>query len=178
MKDFEKALRNLPKPDVPVEEFKQGLHAELNRVIRRRAGNGYQRRFTFASAIAGVLVVVLGLFVLQPQIPTRLHAVISGAAPDIEQQPMPALPQSTSSPRSTQALPQQLEALFRTSSATAEIDRSVVEDWYRRQALPVGVGKLEEESIFAVRQFQLTNGERIVVLSELGQQPEQPSMSF
>ena len=45
-------------------------------------------------------------------------------------------------------------------------------------ALHYGSAVFEGERIYAVRQFRLTNGERIVVFSELGQESAQPSLSF
>ena len=43
-----------------------------------------------------------------------------------------------------------------------------VEQWYRRQSRPVEVKAVGDEKILALRQFELADGKRVVVLTEIG----------
>ena len=57
-----------------------------------------------------------------------------------------------------------------------EADRAFVDTWSARQEQPVGVRSMEDERVFSVRQFQLTDGKRMLVFTELGNEQAQPTV--
>jgi len=110
------------------------------------------------SLAAAVLFAALSaIFVIAPGIPTRLHAAflhddVGGA---------PIAP----SGEARQAI---LLDVLERSEASAQRDRAFLDSMYAQQARPVRVKAIEGERILAIRQFELSNGERVAVLTNLG----------
>lgn len=152
MKEFERFLSDLPKPVVDVRRFRDRLgrvlrHAEQMRRDRRR------RRVLHSTAATAVgLAAVLVLFVVKPQIPRSIHDRVLGA-------PARSVDLTADSP-----------------GVPVEADRAFIERWTANQEHPVEVRSIESERVFSVRQFELTDGKRMLVFSEIGdEEPNEPA---
>jgi hypothetical protein len=61
-----------------------------------------------------------------------------------------------------------LRQLLEQANAGVRRDQDFIETWYSSQARPVRVKAVHDERILAIRQFELVNGERVAVLTDLG----------
>ena len=151
MKEFEKALRGAQPPDVPVPEFQRALRHELSRELQLRQGRRIRHALIATTAAAAVLTALLAVFVLRPSVPATLHASMFRD---------PGLQEGLSGPQLQQLL------------ASADEDQAWVEAWYAGSPDSAKVLSMEEERFFALRRFQLTSGQRIIVFTEVGEQPD------
>jgi hypothetical protein len=153
MEEFEKDLRNVKHPEYRVERFKRSLRREL---MGRAHASRWRLAFAAASFAAATLACLIVIFILEPAVPARLHAsVVGGEAPP---SPVPA--------RDLHEVG--LQYFLDQANASAQVDREFVQRWYADRARPVGVKAVEDEKLLAIRQFRLTSGERVVVLTEIG----------
>jgi hypothetical protein len=164
MKEFEKFLTDLPKPAVEVPEFRDQLRRELRGGAARR---GRLERWIdllprpgLGGALAGAMAALLLLFVLVPGIPVGLHAALAGD--DDGLRPLTAVE------------PAETERLQRAS--LLEADQAFVESWTARQPAPVEVRSVASERTFTVRQFELSDGKRVLVFTELGSDRPRPEV--
>ena len=79
MKDFEKDLRGMREPDIQVEEFKRTLRRDLRRSMQTASAPSWKVAFALSSLAAAAFAVLLTVFVLDPQVPARLHASVMGS---------------------------------------------------------------------------------------------------
>lgn len=163
MKDFEKDLQAVRGPEVRVDEFRRTLRRDLRRSMRASGTRSWKVAFGLSSAAAGALAVLLAVFVLDPDVPARLHASVAGGVAS----PAGAVPLA-----GTDSIPSKpdLQLLLDQVNASARVDRAFLETWYEDRARPVQVKAVEDEKILAIRQFELSSGERVIVLTELGTQ--------
>ena len=159
MKDFEKLLNDLPKPAVEVPAFKRELWRELQHV--RPAPN---RTPWLVAAAAIVLAVGLGAlataFVVDPGLPAALHARLGGGGP------APAL--VAGGLEESELTLADLRQALSQSEASADLDEAFIRDWSVRQPQPVDVRGLEAESVYTIRKYELSDGKRVLVFTELG----------
>ena len=175
MKDFEKLLTDLPKPAVEVPAFKRELWREL-----RYTRPASSRAPWLAAAAAMILAVGLGAlataFVFDPSLPASIHARLAGEPAMFldrstgERGPLldDALlddPSLLNDPGLT--LPDLRQALS-TTEASADLDRAFLRDWSTRQTQPVDVRSLESETVYTIRKYELSDGKRVLVFTELG----------
>jgi hypothetical protein len=157
MKDFEKFLTDLPKPAVEVPAFRDELRRELLSAVPERPNPRMRLALGLTGSLAAAFAVVLVLFVAVPEIPGKIHAALGG-------QPEPASNDAS------------IAQLLREVVTPVEADRAFVDTWSARQEQPVGVRSMEDERVFSVRQFQLTDGKRMLVFTELGNEQAQPTV--
>jgi len=146
-------LSGLPQPDIEVPAFKRRLRGDLLNTRPAPPGRSPGLALGVAFSTAALLALVLVVFVLSPSVPARVHAALID---DDNLQPDTRIP---------------IQEFLRTTNASAELDLAFIEDWSARQARPVQVRSMEAEKIYAVRQFELTNGKRMIVFTELGPEP-------
>jgi len=157
MKDFEKFLTDLPKPAVEVPVFRDRLRGELMSIAPGAAVRNWRPFALLAASAAVLLAVALGWFVVQPAVPERIHATFAGApAPEWNDD--------------------ELQEMLTRAAMPAEDDRAFVDNWTAKQPRPVGVRSMEVERLFSVRQFELTDGKRMLVFTELGKEPARPAI--
>lgn len=120
--------------------------------------------FAAASVTAATFAFLLLIFVLDPAVPARLHASVAGGAP----------PQTTATEAPATDLQNiGLQYFLDQANASVQVDEEFLQRWYADRARPVSVKSVEDEKIIAIRQFVLTNGERVVVLTEIGSEGQQ-----
>lgn len=158
-----------------VNRFKQMLRHDLLASM----SSVRERRLRQALVVAGTAATVFGAlliaFIIAPGIPDRLHAALlhpgemAGPARAAQAPParIPAAPAS-GQPMAASLHAATLRRLLETSSASAQRDRTFLESWYEEQARPVRVEAVEGEHLVAIRQFTLSNGESVAVLTDLG----------
>ena len=73
--------------------------------------------------------------------------------------------------------PTNIRQLLTRAGTSATSDQKWVDEWYEGHLDGSRVKALEGERIFAVRQFELTTGRRIVVYTEIGGEPRDESMT-
>jgi hypothetical protein len=157
MRDFEKDLSNLPDPDIRVDEFQRTLRRELIASMEAGTTPRFRLAFSLASAAAGIFAALLVLFVVKPGFPAQIHDLLLGGAG-------PAATAEQPAGRRDQARPHALAG----TDAGAQVDQAFVESWYQQRARPVQVKSMQDERFLAIRQFELSSGERVVVFTELG----------
>jgi len=164
MKDFERFLTDLRKPDVEVPAFRDQLRREL--LSRPAARGGFALRFALAATVglAAFLGMVLVLFVARPAIPEGIHAALTGSSARGLTPAVMAAPDAR----------EQRGAVQRASMPIAA-DRSFVEAWSAERGTAVSVRSVEAERMFTVRQFELTDGKRMLVFTELGDEGAKPA---
>lgn len=163
MKDFEKDLQTLSRPEFQVDRFKQTLRRDLQASMSRAGAPRWRLAFAAASTTAAAFAFLLLIFVLDPAVPARLHASVVGGAPQTTATEAPA----------TDLQNLGLQYFLDQANATVQVDEEFLERWYADRARPVSVKSVEDEKIIAIRQFVLTNGERVVVLTEIGSEGQQ-----
>ncbi|MCP3978289.1 MAG: hypothetical protein GY716_03015 [bacterium] len=151
MKDIEKFLTDLPKPAVDVPAFKDQLRRELRSSVAAPVDPRWRMTAMLSGVAALLMVGVLTLFVARPAIPAGIHASLGGTSPASTQGAAP-------------------------DSLPAAADRAFVDAWSARQTQPVGVRAMEEERLVSVRQFELTDGKRMLVFTELGNDTVAPAV--
>jgi hypothetical protein len=166
-KDFEKDLQELSHPQLPVDRFRQTLRRDLQAAQRRSGSPGWKLAFAAASASAATFAFLLLLFVLDPSVPSRLHASVLG------DEPRPVDSTAGTEHGSIDLQNVSLGYFLDQTNASAQVDQEYLQRWYSDRARPIGVKSVEDEKILAIRQFELTNGERVVVLTELGSEGPQ-----
>ena len=155
MKKIEKTLQQAQPPELAVDEFRRGLRRDLlTEIERRRAWRG-RLAVGGLSAMAVGLAAALALFVLRPALPAQVHAALFHD------------PDAGAVAAHGDPLPQ----LLAEAGGSARADRAWLDQWYAGQAEPVRVKSVEAEKLFAVRRFQLTSGERVLVFTEVGDNP-------
>jgi hypothetical protein len=129
-------------------------------------------------------------FVVAPRVPGRLNAAlfqdaakremaremaadgiterISGAVPAGGRTVVPAMDGAA-------VQPAVLQELLERANAGATRDRDFIESWYAQQSRPTQVRAVSGERILAIRQFELANGERVAVLTDLGAAVDRPA---
>lgn len=103
-----------------------------------------------AAAILGLLVIS---FVVAPELPARLHQAMGGDGTVGAGVPASETP---------------LRELLERSDASIQRDRAFLEVLYQQGSEPVQVVEIQGERFLAIRQFELSNGEKVAVLTDLG----------
>ena len=150
----------------------------------------------FSAAAFGVL---LALFILKPSLPATLHAALSGhsgpsAAPPMvatnstpTQQVHDLSPSLINGSANDRALAEQ-EGSYDPSSAylqkllrneLPEQDQAFINTWQRRQfaSSPQEAKAIGPESIYAVRRYELNNGQKVLVYTQIDTETGQPDVS-
>jgi hypothetical protein len=170
MKDFEKDLQALSRPDIRVDRFKQTLRRELQASLNRTGAPRWKLAFGAASATAATFAFLLVIFILDPAVPARLHAsVVGGVPPQVNTT-------ETMEPAASDLQNIGLQYFLDQANASAQVDQEYLQRWYADRARPVSVKSVEGEKLLSIRQFQLTNGERVVVLTEIGSEGQQKNV--
>jgi len=165
-------LRETRPPELQLGEFKQRLRRDLMQEERRLQERRARRSGRALAAAAIGLACVVAVFVWRPSVPTAIHAYVAGTPPALAAARgyrAPALPVGGTVPAGYR--PDDLRPVPASANASASSDWQWLDGWYEGQPQPSRVKALEDERIYAVRQFQLTDGRRIVVLSEIGGDP-------
>jgi hypothetical protein len=184
MKKIETELKELP--DVPVGRFKQTLRRELVAAVPPTPAHGLKAALVATSLATVVFAALAVSFVIAPGVPGRLNAALfqDGAGGEMigEMAADRGLAESpgavvatgrTVVPSTSGAAvqPAVLSKLLEQSNAGAQRDRDFVESWYAQQSRPAQVKAVSGERILSIRQFELANGERVAVLTDLGAAP-------
>lgn len=148
-----------------MDRFRQTLRRDLLAAMEARPARGLKLAVSFASTAAAVFAFLLVAFVVEPDLPARLHASLLGGTPRVETEPA-----------GTGAVPTMvadldlsvLAHLLEEKGAGARQDRAFLESWYAQRSRPTQVKALAGERLLALRQFELANGERVAVLTEVG----------
>jgi hypothetical protein len=140
-----------------VDEFKRTLRRELIASMEAGRTPRFRLAFSLASAAAGVFAALLILFVAQPAFPAQIHDLLLGGTET-------GAPAGQPAEGGDQAPPY----LLAGREAGARVDRAFVENWYQQRARPVQVKSMQDERFLAIRQFELSSGDRVVVFTELG----------
>jgi hypothetical protein len=156
MKNFEKFLIDLPKPDVEVPAFRNELRRELLRAAPERTSSRMRLALGVAASLAVGFAVIAVLFVAVPGIPADIHAALVDRS-------------------ASAANEASIARLLAQAVPPVEADRAFVDTWTARQERPVAVRSIEGERVFSVRQFELTDGNRMLVFTQLGQEQTQPT---
>ena len=146
MDELKKALRDAASSDLPVTEFRQTLRHELLAELHARETRRPRGALLGLSAAAALFAVACVTFVLRPAVAQRLHSALFHDDVVAEQ---PA------------------DDAFARILTGAGADLA----WVEGQAAPARVKRLDDERFFALRRFELTSGERIVVLTEIEHNP-------
>jgi hypothetical protein len=140
------------------------LRRDLIASLRAGGPSPFRLAFGLASAAAGAFAVLLILFVLDPAVPARIHASFlgqSGAGMEIG---------SATARGTTDFQDVALDYILEQRGASSQKDQMFLESWFGQQDRPVQVKSMEDERFLAIRQFKLTSGERVIVLTELGKE--------
>jgi hypothetical protein len=108
-------------------------------------------------SLAAAFAVIVVLFVAVPGVPADIHAAL------VDQ---PA----------SEANEASIARLLTEAVTPVEADRAFVDTWSARQEQPVAVRSIENERVFSVRQFELTDGKRMLVFTQLGDEQAQPAV--
>jgi hypothetical protein len=122
-----------------------------------RPSFGVRLALGLTGSLAAAFAVLLVLFVARPAIPGEIHAALAGRAPAEGERPT-------------------LQQLLERVATPVEADQAFVESWTARQPRGVGVRSMEAERLFSVRQFELTDGKRMLVFTELEDDRVQPAV--
>lgn len=147
MRDFEKFLTNVPKPAADVPVFKIRLRDELRSLVGEAERRRDRRRARLALAAAASFALVLALFVVRPGIPAAIRASLTGAEGEVTEE--------------------RLQRLLTRTELALEEDRRFVDSWTASQERPVSVRQMEGERLVSVRQFELSDGKRMLVFTEI-----------
>jgi hypothetical protein len=160
MKDFEKFLTDLPKPAVEVSAFRESLRRELLSAAPAGPNRSWRLAATGLAAVATIFLAALALFVARPEIPIGLHATLTG-----------------SKVLSSDSLDDtRVDRLLGRAGMPLEADRAFVDSWVAQQARPVAIRSMKNERLVSVRQFELTDGKRMLVFTELGGEEDKPKV--
>jgi hypothetical protein len=157
MNDLEKNLSELDKPAMDVPIYRQNLRRELLRQADayqvQRQPSGFALGLT--GFTAGLLAVLLVLFVARPDLPLRLNRQITGSPS----------PEQLAGPIATSIQRGDNEDL-RRSIAASETDRILAEAWLNERT---GTrGKLVEDKDFlTARRFVTEDGREVIVYTHL-----------
>jgi hypothetical protein len=119
-------------------------------------------------SLAGVFGLLLALFVMRPDLPTRLHLAMGGE-PDVDSQRLVAAPAGEAT-----LVSGDLDALLGDDRLTVDADRALVADWaaQRFPSRALEVDNPTHEGLFTVRRFTLNGGKQVFVFTSL--EPEDP----
>jgi hypothetical protein len=171
------------RPDVAVDRFKQTLRRELVAAMQPAPDHRLKAALVATSLAAVVFAVLAAAFVIAPGVPSRLHArllhdgsvgevsgeMTAGRGLAIDRAAVRPAVQTAATPGSDAAVqPAVLTDFLERANAGAQRDRDFVESWYEQQSRPMRVRAVSGERILAIRQFELANGERVAVLTDLG----------
>jgi hypothetical protein len=159
MNDFEKNLKNL-RPEVQVDRFKQTLRRDLLRRMHRQSPPGMRLALGLTGSAAAILGLLVISFVVAPELPARLHRAMGGDGT------AQAPPGAAAAGMSSGETP--LRELLERSDASIQRDRAFLEVLYQQGSEPVKVKEIQGERFLAIRQFELSNGEKVAVLTDLG----------
>jgi hypothetical protein len=113
------------------------------------------------------MAALLVLFVISPDLPRRINAAwLQDESTAIRSDAMVA---ATASETTTEDEVQQaILRQFMNQGGGIRQDQDFLETWYSSQARPARVKAVGNERYLAIRQFELANGERVAVLTDLG----------
>ena len=155
-------------PDLPAERFQQTLRRDLLVAMQPAPARGLKAALAVTVTAALMLTGMLVSFIVSPELPQRLNTAWLQAEatplPDLPAVPV-ASPESGRSPQVQQAVMRQF---LEQANAGVRRDQDFIETWYSSQARPARVKAVHDERILAIRQFELVNGERVAVLTDLG----------
>ena len=161
-------MKNINPPDIRVEGFKRDLRRDLMRAASQPRPSRFG--FWFASGMAGVMALLLLAFIINPEVPQRLNALVTDSeqAPVLvaDTQPQKVEPSLLQSP--------QLQRMLVGGPAGAEIDRQFAESILPGISQGDRVEGIAEEKIYAIRRFKVRGGKEVVVYTELGPKKSQP----
>ena len=180
MKDLEKALKNLPQPNIRVEAFKRNLRAEL---LSKASAQSQKRQFGFAvaSLLASAFATLLVLFIANPSYPKKLNAWLTGGT---VQPPMAASEGSVPSFANDQWRTADDRSLPYTPVVlpSEEVDRRYVENLLTDQASgrTPRLQTVASSGIYTVREFVAEDGKRVLVYTQVKDknQPKPISISY
>jgi hypothetical protein len=135
-------LRRLNAPDLPVATFRRRLRHNLSVASRELNVRRWRNACLATGGLSAVLLVALLTFVAAPDLPVSLHARLGG------------------SPSATNVLAD--------GEISVDNDREFIEAYYARQGSSVRIRSVDNERLVAVREFTLSDGQRMVVYTELG----------
>jgi len=155
-------------PDLPAERFRQTLRRDLLVAMQPAPAWGLKMALAATATASLALAGLLVSFVISPELPQRLNTAWLQAE-EMPTSAQPVLP--AASPGAVQGAPVQqavLQQFLEQSNAGVRRDQDFLENWYSSKARPARVKAVHDERVLAIRQFEMANGERVAVLTELG----------
>ena len=156
----------MPDPQAP--RFQQTLRRELLAAAQPAAGRGLMAALATTGAVAVILAGLLVSFVISPDLPRRINSAWlqddSTLPPSVAMVPA-AAPAADTEDEVQQAI---LRRFIQQGDGAVRRDQDFLETWYSSQARPARVKTVRNERFLAIRQFELANGERVAVLTDLG----------
>ena len=169
MKELEKLLFNTPKPEITLTLFRQNLRRSLLN-SGRYARDGYKTHgvlFFAPTALAISLVVILVLFVMNPKIPSNFHNSISPDRVSMSSRQVEVQQNENENGAINGNLANLVEQLYQ--STEVDLDKAFVsylaED--QHQFEPEAIQPIGETRLLAVKQYQLNNGQRVLIYTPI-----------
>ena len=158
-------MRTMAKPDIRVERFKQELRRRLFETAPGFYTAPLKVAFSLTVFTAACLAVLVALFVARPSVPAKLNSFF-------RQQEMAAprgIALNEPNPTGTDMDSPYLREMLRGEIVPAESDLAFAKDWYSQKypGRPIQVKALEKETFYAVREFEIEDGRRIVVYTQI-----------
>jgi hypothetical protein len=155
-------------PDPQPERFQQTLRRDLLSAMQPVPARGLKAALILAATASVVLTGILVSFIASPDLPRQIHtAMFQGEEVTTGQDNMVTVssPSATPGAQVEQAV---LRQFLEAANAGVSRDQDFLETWFSSQARPTQVKAVHDERILAIRQFDLANGERVAVLTDLG----------
>jgi len=168
MKEFEKDLQDITKPDIQVPIFQQNLRRKLLTSAAESHSNPSRFMFGFATFSAGLFGALLILFVAQPDVPKQLHNMIVG---DMASVPTEPAPRSAHVPQRG-AIPVANDPLLADKRLSQDADRAFLNDWLRKES-PKGISRLKTvagEGVISFRRYLDETGNEVIVYTNLNKE--------
>jgi hypothetical protein len=166
MDRLKEELKSMPDPQAP--RFQQTLRRELLAAMQPAPARGLKAALAATATAVVVLAGMLVSFVISPDLPRRINSVWlqddSTSTRSVAMVPA-ASPASATEEEVQQAI---LRRFIEQGDGGARQDQDFLETWYSSQARPARVKTVRNERFLAIRQFELANGERVAVLTDLG----------
>jgi hypothetical protein len=176
MRDLETALEKA-RPTIELPNYQRNLRRELLKAAAHSTPQrGYRLAMVAVGSCALLFAALLILFVARPQLPTRLNAALMNEPSPTLLANEPALSGPNEAVRGAQLAASDdmvLRDLLSDDRLSVDTDRALVDRWMAQrfpgkvQAQPVG-----NNGLLTVRQFRTESGQRILVYTQLSEEPE------
>ena len=171
MKELEEALKNLPKPNIEVPEFKRDLRRSLELQMAAPATRSWSLALPIAVGSAVACALMLAIFIARPQLPAQMNSWLTGNPQPVQTTAEHQTPETYSHLPNSGSNDSYLNQLLAAGNASEDFDRQYIQSLYHQGETPqnVEVKSLKGERVFTVREFELSGGKQVVVWTELSE---------